>query len=125
MVRDFRAFTACNCLLLPVFFHCVRAHTTNRQSYDSVCLELYPLFACDTHNVPVVSTSNMSPVKSNSPRRLVRFPGDSRIDTLSKLSSENKCTSSKLIPRGPMFSNSPFIVPRDTKDAPFIFRNVP
>ena len=125
LVRDFRACTSCNCLLLPVFFHCVRAHSTGRQSYDSVCLELYPLFACDLHHVPIISTSAMPPVVSNSPRRLVKFTTDanSSISTLPSDGSIFSTLGEKLV-RGPIFNNSPFIFPRDSKNNSVVFKNL-
>ena len=76
-----RAVSRCSCLLVPVFFHAV---TSTRSSYDSLSLELFPLFACARHVVHPSSESSVTRVKHASPRKLIRFNSDGTFSPLLK-----------------------------------------
>ena len=74
-----RAVSRCSCLLIPVFFHAV---TTSRTSYDSLSMELFPLFACARHVVHSSAESSTVPIKRASPYKLVRFNSDGTFSPL-------------------------------------------
>lgn len=77
MIRDFRNFTSCACLLVPSFFHCIQSISGSRPSYESLCLELVPLYACDRHHVPVIVTKPIPTAAPRVPRKLLKFTRDS------------------------------------------------
>ena len=56
-----------------MFFHCI---TTHKATYDSVCVEFFPLYSCPCHQVTVLSRANAIPI-FQTPRRKIRFPAPS------------------------------------------------
>lgn len=48
----------------------------NRHHYDSLSLELFPIYSCPRHHIQIAQSHSVAPPKLNSPRRLVRFSPD-------------------------------------------------
>ena len=82
MVRSFRDYTSCDCILLPVFFHTV---TTHKATYDSSCVGFSPYYSCPGHRVTTISRSPgpklgslsdllVRPLESDSDFKVPRLP---------------------------------------------------
>ena len=115
-----RAVSGCSCLLLPIFFHAI---TSSRTCYDSLSLELFPLFACSRHVIIPSSDSGTSVCRPASPYKLIRFNSDGTysplfrpgqlvtpakpavMDSPLNLSRDSSISTSVVIP-GAVFSNS-------------------
>ena len=135
MIRDFRAYTACTCILVPNFFHCVQSLATSRAGYDSVSLELFPIYSCDRHNVPVIVTTPLPATHVNSPRRLVKFVKKPCVSDFSVRSanfatrntSDHQSVETSSVPAilggSTVFKNSPFVLPRGSGSSSAQFRN--
>ena len=94
--------TKCNCILLPQSFHSV---TTCRASYESISLELFPLYSCELHRVSL--TPPLAPtVTRASPYKLVRFDSSGSIIPLIS-------PGQKLVKREP----SEIVMPLELSDA--------
>ena len=68
-----RDVSRCSCLWLPLSFHAV---TSARNTYDSLSLELFPLYACDRHCIRSSAPPFKVDTKRASPYKLVRFMPD-------------------------------------------------
>ena len=93
MVQDFRNFTSCDCILLPVFYHCVGPHRFN---YESMSVELFPLYCCSCHRLPEKPAVTGGNLSRNSPRKLVKFRPDGSYFPLQAPSKRSSELSSSL-----------------------------
>ena len=92
LVKGFQKISGCDCILVPLFFHCVSS--VNRHHYDSLSLELFPVYSCSRHQIHSDSVKPEKPSRPNSPRRLVRFSSNGtftpvRVPTVTSVKAES------------------------------------
>ena len=89
---------------MPVYFHALTAKTT-RPVYESMSLELFPLYACPVHTLPESVVLTPAASQFNSPRKLVKFHRDGSYHAI-HMTDPVSAPPCKAQVSGAVFSNS-------------------